>query len=165
MTETDGGAPAAPAGVDIDKPSAARMYDWYLGGSHNWAVDREFGKQVEQLMPQVKPVARQNRAFMNRAAIAALEAGTRQFVDLGSGVPTVGNVHEVVRDHLPAGERSRVLYVDYEPVAVAHATVNWNRTTRPTGPGSRTTTCVIPMPSSKIPSPRSSSISRSRCAC
>jgi O-methyltransferase involved in polyketide biosynthesis len=123
MTETDGGAPAAPAGVDIDKPSAARMYDWYLGGSHNWAVDREFGRQVEQLMPQVKPVARQNRAFMNRAVIAALEAGIRQFVDLGSGVPTVGNVHEVVRDHLPSGERARVLYVDYEPVAVAHATV------------------------------------------
>jgi hypothetical protein len=107
MTETDGGAPAPPAGVDIDKPSAARMYDWYLGGSHNWAVNREFGKQVEQHMPQVKPVARQNRAFINRAVIAALEAGIRQFVDLGSGVPTVGNVHEVVRDHLPAGERAR----------------------------------------------------------
>jgi O-methyltransferase involved in polyketide biosynthesis len=123
MTETDGSAPAAPAGVDIEKPSAARMYDWYLGGTQNWAVDREFGKQVEKQWSQVKPVARQNRAFMNRAVVAALDAGIRQFVDLGSGVPTVGNVHEVVRAHLPAGERATVLYVDYEPVATAHATV------------------------------------------
>jgi hypothetical protein len=146
MTETDGTAPAAPAGVDIEKPSAARMYDWYLGGTQNWAVDREFGKQVEKQWPQIKPVARQNRAFMNRAVVAALDAGIRQFVDLGSGVPTVGNVHEVVRAHLPAGERATVVYVDYEPVATAHATVI------------RTRTCVIPMRSSKTPRARRSSI-------
>jgi hypothetical protein len=123
MTETEGAAPAAPAGLDTEKPSAARMYDWYLGGTHNWAVDREFGRKVERLFPPVKAVARQNRAFMNRVVEGALDAGIRQFVDLGSGVPTVGNVHEVIRRKLPASERAAVLYVDYEPVAAAHGTV------------------------------------------
>jgi O-methyltransferase involved in polyketide biosynthesis len=99
------------------------MYDWYLGGDQNWAVDREFGRQVEALWPQVRPVARQNRYFMNRVVRAALDAGIRQFIDLGSGVPTVGNVHDVVRQRLPAGDLATVVYVDYEPVATAHATV------------------------------------------
>lgn len=123
MTETEGAAPATPAGVDTEKPSAARMYDWYLGGTHNWAVDREFGRKVERLFPLVKPVAQQNRAFMNRVVAEALDAGIRQFVDLGSGVPTAGNVHEIVRRRLPAGERATVVYVDYEPVAAAHGTL------------------------------------------
>src|SRR5437764_1104658 len=87
-------APRAPEGVDVEKPSAARIYDWYLGGTQNWAVDREFGRRMEQQWPLVKPGARQNREFMNRAVRAALRAGIRQFIDLGSGVPTSGNVHE-----------------------------------------------------------------------
>ncbi|MGW4397498.1 SAM-dependent methyltransferase [Amycolatopsis nivea] len=112
-------APDAPQGVDVDKPSAARIYDWYLGGTQNWAVDREFGRRVEKLWPLIRPMSRENRAFMNRVVRAALDAGIRQFVDLGSGVPTAGNVHEIVRDRLPA----RVVYVDYEPVAAAHSRV------------------------------------------
>jgi hypothetical protein len=116
-----GGAPVAPAGVDIEKPSAARVYDWYLGGNHHWAVDREFGRRVEKLWPLIRPISRQNRAFMNRVVSAAMDAGVRQFVDLGSGVPTAGNVHEIVRDRLPSGERASVVYVDYEPVAAAHS--------------------------------------------
>ena len=112
-------APDAPDGVDVDKPSAARIYDWYLGGSQNWAVDREFGKRAEKMWPLIRPMSRQNRAFMNRVVRAALDAGIRQFVDLGSGVPTAGNVHEIVRDRLPAS----VVYVDYEPVAAAHSRV------------------------------------------
>ncbi|WP_158880544.1 SAM-dependent methyltransferase [Amycolatopsis anabasis] len=123
MTDLNDAAPDAPTGVDTEKPSAARMYDWYLGGTQNWAVDREFGKKVEQLFPLIKEVARQNRQFLGRVVKAALDAGIRQFLDIGSGVPTVGNVHEVVRDHLPAGERATVVYVDYEPVAAAHATL------------------------------------------
>ncbi|WP_158880546.1 SAM-dependent methyltransferase [Amycolatopsis anabasis] len=123
MPDPNDSAPAMPSGVDTEKPSAARMYDWYLGGTQNWAVDREFGKKVVQLWPHVREVAKQNRRFLRRAVTAALDAGIRQFVDLGSGVPTVGNVHEIVREHLPAGERATVVYVDYEPVAVAHATL------------------------------------------
>jgi hypothetical protein len=114
-------APIAPAGVDTDKPSAARVYDWYLGGNHHWAVDREFGRRVEKVWPLIRPISRQNRAFMNRVVTAAMEAGVRQFVDLGSGVPTAGNVHEIVRDLLPEDERASVVYVDYEPVAAAHS--------------------------------------------
>jgi O-methyltransferase involved in polyketide biosynthesis len=114
--------PEAPDGVDTDKPSAARVYDWYLGGTQNWAVDREFGQRVERLWPLIRPISRQNRAFMNRVVRAALDAGIRQFVDLGSGVPTAGNVHEIVHDRLP-GEEAKVVYVDYEPVAAAHSTL------------------------------------------
>ncbi|RZQ64450.1 hypothetical protein EWH70_09405 [Amycolatopsis suaedae] len=116
-------APEAPEGVDTEKPSAARVYDWFLGGIQNWAVDREFGKRVEARWPHVRPGSRHNREFLGRAVRAALDAGIRQFIDLGSGVPTVGNVHEVVREHLPADEHATVVYVDYEPVAVAHATL------------------------------------------
>jgi hypothetical protein len=113
----------APADVDTEKPSSARIYDWYLGGDQNWAVDREFGRKVEQLWPLIKPVARQNRAFMNRVVTASLDAEIRQFIDLGRGVPTVGTVHEIIRRRLPADERATVVYVDYEPVAAAHSTV------------------------------------------
>ncbi|GDY28998.1 hypothetical protein GTS_06310 [Gandjariella thermophila] len=116
-------APSAPSIVDVTRPSAARIYDWYLDGVHNYAIDREFGERVVRLWPHVKGVARQNRDFLRRLVVNALDAGVRQFLDLGSGVPTVGNVHEIVRDHLPAGERAAVVYVDYEHVAAAHARV------------------------------------------
>jgi O-methyltransferase involved in polyketide biosynthesis len=116
-------APSAPSTMDVTRPSAARMYDWYLGGENNYAIDREFGERVVQLWPHVRGVARQNRDFMRRLVTNALDAGVRQFLDLGSGVPTVGNVHEIVRGHLPPGERATVLYVDYEHVAAAHARV------------------------------------------
>ncbi len=123
MTESSNtAAPVAPKGVDTEKPSAARVYDWFLGGSHNWAVDREFGRRLESLWPMFRPVAQQNRAFMNRVVAAALDAGIRQFVDLGSGVPTVGNVHEIVRNRI-GDDAGRVVYVDYEPVAAAHSTL------------------------------------------
>jgi O-methyltransferase involved in polyketide biosynthesis len=123
MAQIEGSAPIAPAGVDTEKPSAARIYDWYLGGDQNWAVDREFGRKAEQLWPLIKPTARHNRAWMNRVVEAALDAGIRQFLDLGSGVPTVGNVHEIIKRRLPEGEDATVVYVDYEPVAAAHSTL------------------------------------------
>lgn len=105
-----------PAEVDITTPNAARMYDWYLGGAHNFDVDREFGRRVEAIWPNIKPVARHNRSFLQRVVVDSLDAGIRQFLDIGSGVPTVGNVHEVCADAQPP---ARVVYVDYEPVAFA----------------------------------------------
>ncbi|MFF0147234.1 S-adenosyl methyltransferase [Amycolatopsis sulphurea] len=123
MTEQPDSAPRAPEGVDTEKPSAARVYDWFLGGKQNWAVDREFGKKLEQQWPLVRPGSKQNREFMNRVVRAALDAGIRQFIDLGSGVPTAGNVHEVIDAELDEDDTATVVYVDYEPVAVAHATL------------------------------------------
>jgi SAM-dependent methyltransferase len=123
MARNDHMAPLAPDGVDVEKPSAARIYDWFLGGSHNYAVDREFGKKLVEGFPLVRPIARSNRAWLGRVVRSAVEAGFRQFLDLGSGVPTVGNVHEIVRDALPEGEEAAVVYVDYEEVAAAHARI------------------------------------------
>jgi SAM-dependent methyltransferase len=104
--------------VDLERPSAARVYDYYLGGAHNFAVDRELAEQATRLNPVVPLVARANRAFLRRAVRYLLNQGITQFLDLGSGVPTVGNVHEVAQQALPG---ARVVYVDNEAVAVAHS--------------------------------------------
>jgi O-methyltransferase involved in polyketide biosynthesis len=107
----------APDGLDLDRPSVARVYDYYLGGSHNFAVDRQFAQQVLQAMPNVPALARENRAFLRRVVRDLCTEGVDQFVDLGSGIPTVGNVHEVAQAINP---EARVVYVDWDPVAVAH---------------------------------------------
>ena len=86
----------APADVDLDQPSVARVYDYYLGGSHNFAADRAFAEQILKVMPVVAALARSNRAFLRRAVTMLADQGVRQFLDLGSGIPTVGNVHELV---------------------------------------------------------------------
>lgn len=107
-----------PTSVNTDKPSAARMYDYLLGGSHNFAVDREFLEQrILAIQPDAKRFAIMNRSFMRRAVLFMLDQGIRQFLDLGSGIPTVGNVHEIAQGVDPS---SRVVYVDNEHVAVAH---------------------------------------------
>jgi hypothetical protein len=106
-----------PTSVNLDKPSAARMYDYLLGGSHNFAVDREFLEKILAIQPEAKRFAIMNRAFMRRAVLFMLANGIRQFLDLGSGIPTVGNVHEIAHTIDP---ESRVVYVDNEHVAVAH---------------------------------------------
>lgn len=113
-------APAAPDGVDLDKPSSARIYDSYLGGDTNFAVDRVFAEQADQEFPLIRPLAQSNRLFLGDVVEAAVDAGITQFLDLGSGVPSVGNVHQIVARRAPAGADCRVVYVDYEPVAVAH---------------------------------------------
>jgi hypothetical protein len=123
MTSSENAAPPAPKGVDIERPAASRIYDWYLGGKTNYAIDREFGKRAEVTFPLIKPLAQGNRWWMNRVVQAAADAGIRQIIDLGSGVPSVGNAHTVLRGALPNGEKSSVLYVDYEDVAAAHARV------------------------------------------
>ena len=107
-----------PGGVDIDQPSVARVYDYYLGGSHNFEADRLFAAKVMAAVPDMRWVITENRAFLRRAVRFMLEAGIEQFVDLGSGIPTVGNVHEVVAAVNPSG---RVVYVDHDPVAIAHS--------------------------------------------
>src|SRR5918997_3613004 len=82
-------------GVDPEVPNAARMYDYYLGGSHNFAADRAAAERVKTAMPFAVDVARANRFFMIRAVRFCVQEGIDQFLDLGSGIPTVGNVHEV----------------------------------------------------------------------
>jgi hypothetical protein len=107
-----------PTSVDLEKASAARMYDYLLGGNHNFAVDRDFVQQLMRLQPEVKRFALTNRSFMRRAVLYLMDQGVRQFLDLGSGIPTVGNVHEIAQ---AADPTSRVVYVDNEHVAVAHS--------------------------------------------
>ncbi|MFE0019776.1 SAM-dependent methyltransferase [Amycolatopsis sp. NPDC059021] len=107
-------------GVDLERPSVARVYDWYLGGTANWAIDREFGKKVLSAFPAGLYCARANRAFLHRAVRYLVRRGVRQFVDIGSGVPTMGNVHQIADEVAPD---SRVVYIDHEPVAVAHSRI------------------------------------------
>jgi len=108
----------APAGLDVDRPNAARMYDYFLGGSHNFAIDREVAAQAMEAWPDMPRVMQANRAFLRRAVRYLVDQGIRQFLDVGSGIPTVGNVHEVAQD--AAGD-ARVVYVDTDPIAVAHS--------------------------------------------
>ncbi|MFI5589815.1 SAM-dependent methyltransferase [Amycolatopsis sp. NPDC051758] len=117
MTDQEG-VDWIPPGADISRPSAARIYDYLLGGAHNLAADRDVAQRLEAIQPQVATVARRNRAFLRRVVRFLLDQGIRQFLDLGSGIPTVGNVHEVAQDVDPA---AKVVYVDHEPVAVAHS--------------------------------------------
>ncbi|SDP42343.1 S-adenosyl methyltransferase [Actinopolyspora xinjiangensis] len=107
-----------PRDVDEEIPSAARIYDYLLGGAHNFAADRRLGERFLAALPSARHVARLNRAFLRRAVLTLGEAGIRQFIDIGSGIPTVGNVHEIAREVDPD---SKVVYVDNEPVAVAHS--------------------------------------------
>jgi hypothetical protein len=108
----------APQHIDLDKPNAARIYDYFLGGGCNLEIDRQFADQFLKAMPEVELVARRNRAFLRRAVRFCVNQGIRQFLDIGSGIPTVGNVHEIAQQMAP---ECRVLYVDNEPVAVAHS--------------------------------------------
>jgi hypothetical protein len=104
------------AGSDFDRPSQARIYDYLLGGSHNFAVDRAAARQLIAMVPDAVLVAQANRAFLRRAVRFLVNAGIGQFLDIGSGIPTSGNVHEIAQRVVP---ESRVAYVDIDPVAVA----------------------------------------------
>jgi hypothetical protein len=108
----------APAGIDIARPSIARVYDCSLGGFHNFTSDRQLVEKMREMMPEALLMARANRGFLTRAVRYCLRAGVEQFLDIGSGIPTSGNVHEVARRINPD---SRVVYVDSDPVAVAHS--------------------------------------------
>jgi hypothetical protein len=108
-----------PASADMSQPNAARMYDYFLGGAHNFEADRAAALAVLAVAPRVRNAAYANRAFLGRAVRYALGQGIRQFLDLGSGLPSAGNVHEIVHTTDPT---AHVLYVDSDPVVIAHAT-------------------------------------------
>ncbi|NGO67753.1 SAM-dependent methyltransferase [Streptomyces boncukensis] len=108
----------APQGIDLNVPSVSRMYDYYLGGSHNFEVDREAARRAIAAWPGLPKIMQVNRAFMRRAIRYAIGEGVTQFLDIGSGIPTFGNVHEVAQAVHPG---CRVVYVDNDPVAVAHS--------------------------------------------
>ena len=103
--------------VPLDKPSAARIYDYYLGGYHNFEVDRRIGDMMLEIAPDLRLHSLLNRAFLHRVIAMMVEEGIDQFLDLGSGIPTVGNVHQAAHALNP---EVRVVYVDTDPVAVAH---------------------------------------------
>lgn len=110
----------APAGVDPAIPSPARLYDYYLGGTHNYSADRAAAERIRAILPDLEDAAWANRSFHQRAARwMAAERGIRQFVDIGSGLPTQGNTHQVVRDVAPG---IAVVYVDNDRTVEAHAT-------------------------------------------
>ncbi len=108
----------APQGIDLTVPSVSRMYDYYLGGSHNFEVDREAARRAVEAWPGLPKLMQANRAFMRRAAGFAISEGVTQFLDIGSGIPTFGNLHEAAQGIDP---HSKVVYVDNDPVAVAHS--------------------------------------------
>src|SRR3954452_15030989 len=113
------GMPEFDESVDVSRPNPARMYDYYLGGAHNFAVDREAADRVLAILPETREIAMRHREFLQRVVrFLTVEAGITQFLDLGSGIPTVGNVHQVAQAAHP---NNRVLYVDHEPVAVAQS--------------------------------------------
>jgi SAM-dependent methyltransferase len=107
-----------PDGIDLDRPSAARLYDYLLGGGRNFAHDRALAERFLVAQPNARQIARHNRSFLRRSVLFMIDRGVRQFLDLGSGIPTVGNVHEIAH---AADPDSRVVYVDYEEVAYAHS--------------------------------------------
>jgi hypothetical protein len=108
----------APEGIDLDRPSASRVYDYFVGGMHNFEIDRVLARQIEQFTPDVAETMRANRDLLRRCVRTLADAGVDQFLDIGSGIPTVGNVHEVAQAR---NSRARVVYVDIDPVAVAHS--------------------------------------------
>jgi S-adenosyl methyltransferase len=108
-----------PAGIDTSVAHPARVYDYWLGGKDNFAADREAAEQVIAARPTILRDIRANREFLNRAVrYLAAEAGIRQFLDVGTGIPTSPNVHEIVQQVAP---ESRVVYADNDPIVLSHA--------------------------------------------
>lgn len=117
MTEAE----EAPPGVDTSTPSAARLYDYYLGGKNNYSVDRDAGDRLKAAFPDLYDAAWSNRGFHQRSARwMAKEEGIRQFIDIGSGLPTQGNTHQAVKKDIIDIE-PRVVYVDNDPMVRAMA--------------------------------------------
>ena len=115
MTEDEG---QAPPGVDARRANVARVYDYWLGGTHNFLADQDVARAIAAVEPMAPLIGRANRAFIGRAVRFLAASGVRQFLDIGSGIPTQGNVHEVAQQADPA---ARVVYADIDPVAVAHS--------------------------------------------
>jgi hypothetical protein len=107
-----------PPGVDTKRANVARVYDYWLGGTHNFLADQDVARAIAAIEPNVRVFARANRAFLGRAVRFLAAAGIHQFLDIGSGIPTEGNVHEVAQQAAPG---ARVVYADIDPVAIAHS--------------------------------------------
>ncbi|PXX69391.1 S-adenosyl methyltransferase [Nocardia tenerifensis] len=106
------------AGIDVSKPHPARRYDYWLGGKNNFPADRASADVVAEAFPTIRLAALENRSFLRRAVDYLAEAGVRQFLDIGTGLPTAGNVHEIAQSIAP---ESRVVYVDNDPIVLLHA--------------------------------------------
>jgi hypothetical protein len=107
-----------PPVIDTSVAHSARVYDYVLGGKDNYPVDREAAEQMLNGWPQLRTSMQENRKFMHRAARYAAEQGLDQFIDIGTGIPTSPNLHEIVQAVTPA---ARVVYVDKDPIVFAHA--------------------------------------------
>jgi SAM-dependent methyltransferase len=108
----------SPPNLPLDKPSPARMYDYFLGGYHNFAVDRRAADAAISIYPDFPLVMQANRAFLRRAVKFLIAQNVRRFLDVGSGIPTVDNTHQVAQRAAP---ETRVVYIDNDPIAVAHS--------------------------------------------
>ncbi|GAA1073676.1 MULTISPECIES: SAM-dependent methyltransferase [Kitasatospora] len=115
---SDSGEPHAPVDLRPEVPHPARMYDYYLGGKDNFPADREAAEKVLALSPLVRLSALANRAFLQRAVRHLAEAGVRQFLDIGTGIPTAGNTHQTAQLVHPD---ARVAYVDNDPIVLVHS--------------------------------------------
>ncbi|MGP8297561.1 SAM-dependent methyltransferase [Streptomyces inhibens] len=113
--------------IDTSRPHPARMYDYYLGGWDNYEVDRVAAERVIEVHPQVRHSARANRAFLRRAVGELVAGGIRQIIDIGTGIPTSPNTHEVARETAPD---TRVVYVDNDPIVATHAGARLTNTER-----------------------------------
>jgi hypothetical protein len=107
-----------PTEIDTSKPHPARMYDYFLGGKDNFAADREAATATLEAWPSARTASRENRKFLGRAVRYLAESGVTQFLDIGSGLPSTGNVHEVAQRVVPS---AHVVYVDNDPIVHAHA--------------------------------------------
>ncbi|MCT7355642.1 SAM-dependent methyltransferase [Streptomyces sp. 15-116A] len=112
------GSDALSAPIDTSRPHPARVYDWWLGGKDNYPVDEELARRILAADGTVVRGARANRRFMHRATRTAAEAGIRQFLDIGTGIPTEPNLHQVAQRVAP---ESRVVYADNDPIVLRHA--------------------------------------------
>ena len=123
MTDVSSTHPEVPdsagTGIDTTVPHSARIWNYWLGGKDNYAVDREAGDQFSAIYPGIVDIARADRAFLGRVVrFLASEAGVRQFLDVGTGLPTADNTHEVAQRAAP---ESRIVYVDNDPLVLTHA--------------------------------------------
>ena len=119
--ESDDDAPAAgvAGGLDVSRPHPARRYDYWLGGKDNFAADRQSGDAIEKVFPHIRTAARANRDFLHRTVrCLAAEAGIRQFLDIGTGLPTADNTHDIAQRVDPT---CRIVYADNDPLVLAHA--------------------------------------------
>jgi hypothetical protein len=118
LADDRGPALSKPVDLQLDRAHTARIYDYYLGGKDNYEADRVAARAMEQIFPYAAFAARANRAFMHRATRYLAEHGIRQFLDIGTGIPTTPNLHQIAQNVAP---EARVVYVDNDPLVLAHA--------------------------------------------